>query len=382
MTATLAELFNQLASDPWREQIGFSEAIEDIHRDIFEAPPNQAVLRLNSWLQKHQPCIFGKIAARFERIHYCILTENDIQDGDDAIQERIQDSRLSWLQKAGKGEQSGFIIALVSRQLAYALPNSVLGEFARRLASLYLLEPVEFDQIYLESVELDIPGRSPRVLVWDAGVNYFSTTADGRWWQDHRIPGGMAFPVNSVGHMVRSARLSRALNTLDENLGLPPSDENLSLSKVDSLGKALELAMQTIFSASNGPSGKATQLLPPTDTPKKCPITLRPPLSDLNFSEYLGYYHTDVTLPLSYFQPAVERPLDIKPCRLDFTYLFDKSLDNPDFLRMGEGRRIRSADFGELPLEERALKRRRAVPEERDDDEGLDEPPVGEDTTR
>ncbi|MEA2603422.1 MAG: hypothetical protein QOF89_4414 [Acidobacteriota bacterium] len=388
MTATLAEIFNQIKPDPWREQVGFSESVEGAHRDnrdnrdIFTVSQAEAATRLNAWIQKHQPCVFGRIAARFGLIQYCILTEHDIQSGDETIQEKIQASRLSWLQNASKGEQSGFVIALISRQLAYGLPDSAMGEFARRLASLYLLEPVAFDTIYLESIELEIPGRTSRVLVWDAGVNYFAANADGRWWQDHRIPGGVAFSVNSVGHMVRSARLSRALKALDDNVGLSPDEEEMSLSKVDSLGKALELAMKTISLASNGPSGPATRLLPISgDTLRKCPIDLRPPLSGFNFSEYLGYYHTDNTLPLDYFHPAVERPVDAEPYNLDFTYLFDNSLDNPDFLRMGEGRRIRSAGFGGPPLEERTRKRRKAAPEERDE-QYLEEIPIRGDLAR
>ncbi len=370
MDKSLEALFDQLTPDPWREQVGFSDSVEEVHRDIFELSEAETVERLNTWIQKHQPCVFGRVGARFGLIQYCILNERDIRTGDALIQDKIQDARLSWLRKASEGAQSGFVIALISRRLANSLPDPALGEFARRLASLYLLEPIEFDKIYLESVELEIPGRPrTKVLMWDAGVNYFSANADRRWWQDHRIPGGMAFSVNSVGHMVRSVRLSRALRELDENVGvgLSPNEEELSLSNISSLGKALEVAMQTISLASNGPSGKATQLLPISGATrlKKCPIDLRPPLLGHDFSEYLGYYHTDFTLPLDYFQPDVERPITVESRRLDFTYLFDKSLDNPDFLRMGEGRRIRSASDRRPPLGERARKRRKAVPKER-----------------
>ncbi len=377
MTATLAELFSQLTPDPWREQVGFSGSVEETHRNIFEASQPEAAILLNAWIQKYQPCVFGRIAARFGLIDYCIVTEEDIEAGDDLIQTKIQNSRLTWLQKAGEGAQSGFIIAFISRKLACALPDSIAGEFARRMASLYLLEPIEFDQIYLESVALDVPGRRSKQFVWDAGVNYFSAGADRRWWQDHCIPGGIALSMNSVGHMVKSVQLSKGLKALDKGVGLRLDENEVSLSKLDSLGEALKLAMQTISMASNAPSGKATQLLPLSaeNPPKKCPITLGAPLSEFDFSEYLGYYHTDVTLPSEYFHPAVERPAHIEPFLLDFTYLFDKSLDNPDFLRMGEGRRIRSAAFGEFPVEERARKRRKAVPEEREE-EDLDESPV------
>jgi hypothetical protein len=242
-----------------------------------------------------------------------------------------------------------------------------LGEFARRLSSLYLLEDVAFDQIALETVALDVPSYKPKTLLWDAGVNYFSASADLRWWQDHRIPGGIALSVNSVGHMVKSARVRKTLKAVADDLGLP-ADEDLStdLSRVDSLGKALEVAMQTISLASEGPSGKATQLLPlpSSSAQKRCPITLRPPLSRFDFTKYVGYYHTDVTLPSVYFRPDVERPAEVELQELDLTYLFDKSLDNPSFRRMGEGRRIRSAGLEENPREGRCQKRRKAKPDE------------------
>jgi hypothetical protein len=49
--------------------------------------------------------------------------------------------------------------------------------------------------------------------------------------------------------------------------------------------------------------------------------------------------------------PDVARPEGLKVHSLDFTYLFHKSLDNPDFRLMGEGHQIRRIDGdGELAL--------------------------------
>ena len=71
---------------------------------------------------------------------------------------------------------------------------------------------------------------------------------------------------------------------------------------MDSLTRALQMAMQTIGNASEAVSGKATELLPlpsdPLDLPvSKCPIDLTGRLADKNFCWYRGYYHTDHTLP-------------------------------------------------------------------------------------
>jgi hypothetical protein len=34
-------------------------------------------------------------------------------------------------------------------------------------------------------------------------VDFFACAGDGRWWHDHRFPGGIAYTANSTGHMMR-----------------------------------------------------------------------------------------------------------------------------------------------------------------------------------
>ena len=163
----------------------------------------------------------------------------------------------------------------------------------------------------------------------------------------------MAFSVNSVGHMVKSGILAKGMLALEEALGAPP--EGWDRSKVDSLGKALVLAMQTIHSASNAVSGKATELLAlPKDAAGKpvieCPVQLPPFLADKDFTQYLGRYHTDVTVPSEYFRPDVQRPGELHEHILDFSYLFQSGVDNPDFTTMGAGRQIREDETGPTQL--------------------------------
>jgi hypothetical protein len=154
----------------------------------------------------------------------------------------------------------------------------------------------------------------------------------------------MAFSVNSVGHLVKSGMIANAMKELDRMMDAP--DENYPETKVDSLAKALELAMRTISKASDAISGKATELLPLPEVTSElsvpvCPVNLSPAMSEKNFCEYRGQYHTDYTLPSEYFLPAVERPDGLKVHSLDFTYLFHKSINNPDFRLIGEGQQIR-----------------------------------------
>src|SRR6202040_2365977 len=139
--------------------------------------------------------------------------------------------------------------------------------------------------------------------------------------------------MNSVGHMVKSGKLARAMGEFEKAMAV--TSEDWRHPSLDSLEKALVYAMRTIANASDATSGRATELLPmtePANSEGSCPVDLPIDLSGKNCREYLGYYHTDMTLPREYFVAEVLRPTYIKSRLLDFTYLFDKALDNPDFI--------------------------------------------------
>lgn len=346
----ISTLIRETSEDAWRASVGFSPEIARAFEVTLDplAPEDAVKSTLTNWVAKHQPCLFGRIAAKQGLIVYCLLTEEDLLRSDEAVGEKIQSSRLEWTRLGFEGKASGFIIAVLSRRLATALPSDVVQLLAQRICSLYLQEEIESDRIYVDRTYLEVPGRRRTTWEWHAGVNYFSAQADGRWWQDHRFPAGMAFSVNSVGHMVKSGRLTRAMDDLEHLMGLP--SERLANPKVDSLEKALELAMRTIDLASDGPSGRATRLIPRTPDDKalpQCPELLPALLADKSCRKYEGYYHTDYTIPSEYFLPDEERPAALEPRDLDFTYLFDRSFDNPDYIRLGGGRPIR-ADFGRV----------------------------------
>jgi len=345
MSRTVAELLSSLNQDPWRATTAFRPDIVDANKRIFEARDTSDTICgvLREWLQKYQPCLFGRIAARQDLIGYCILTEEDLRQDDEAIRAKIQDARLRWLQDGFVGKKSGFVVLAVSPAIALATPDHNLKALAQQLCSLYLLKEVDVDRIYHEEIFLEQPGKSHRMWQWMAGVNYFCANADGRWWQDHRIPGGLAFSVNAVGHLVKTGAIAREMiEEGNQILGGPT--ETFVATKVDSLGKALQLAMQTIDKASDAVSGRATVLLPLSDselsTPK-CPIDLPSFLADRDFRHYVSYYHTDVTIPSEYFLPDIHRPSHCKARTMEFTYLFDTDINNPDYMTMGAGRRIR-----------------------------------------
>lgn len=346
MSETVLSLFSRLRPDNWRASSGFSEDIQTAHRKLFDdgRTESQCITTLREWIQNKQTCLFGRAAAKLEALSYCLLTESDLQQPDESIKEKIQASRLQWTREAFEGKKSGFIIWIVSPTIALAEPTSDMLKLAQRLCELYLDRKIEPDRTYLDEIFLEKPGVLRSTWKWYAGVNYFCAQGDKRWWQDHRIPGGMAFSVNSVGHLVKSSIIAKAMNELGEMLG--SADEGYPNLPIDSLG-ALQVAMHTISLASDAISGRATELLPLPDDPNslavpECPIKLPPRLADKNFCEYKGYYHTDFTLPSEYFLNSVERPSETESYSLDFTYLFLRSLDNPDFTSMGEGRPVRA----------------------------------------
>lgn len=345
----VAELFAELKPDPWRLEVGFSPEITSANAVLLDSGvgASEAIRVLNDWLQKYQPCLFGRIGAKLGLISYCVLTESDLKGSDEAIGRKIQDARTQWTRDAFEGRKSAFVILVASSTIAFALPDEHTKELARKLCSLYLLEPIDTDVIYLDEVFLEVPGRRRTTWRWHAGVNYFCAQGDKRWWQDHRVPGGMAFSINSVGHMVKSGRLALAMKDFESVLGTPPED--WTASKVDSLEKALEFAMRTIAIASEAVSGKATELLPlPANLGElpvqPCPVDLPVFLKDKDFCQYRGYYHTDYTIPSEYFVPDVDRPGWVKPHILDFTYLFAKQPENSAFVTMGSGRRVRGIE--------------------------------------
>jgi hypothetical protein len=341
----LAGYFQRLQRDPWRAEVGFSSDLLSVLETTQDSATDDAgiIQSLNGWLAEHQPCLFGRAAARKGSLSYCILREQDLVGEDEAVRTKIQSDRLEWKRRALRGEASGFIIVVVSPALAYAAPDKTVFGIARRLCELYLLDDIRENTIYTDRLHLDVPGRKLSTFEWAVGANYFSAQGDQRWWLDHRFPAGMAFSMNSVGHLVRSSVVTKALGEFSAAVGV--EDESSPNAAIDSLDKALKFAMMTIANAQPAPSGPATELkdLPVDQSGRpKCPIELPSSLAGKDYCVYHGRYHTDVTLPEEYFRPDVNWPDGLPILDLDFTYLFDGSLDNPAFKTMGQGLQVRA----------------------------------------
>jgi len=359
----IKEILDQLKPDPWRTEVGFSPDIQMANQILFDPQSNDTTCSdvINQWLEtkKNQPCLFGKLGARLGLISYCSLKEKDLYRPEDEVKKIIQDARTKWSAEGYYGEKSAFVIAVVSEKIANAIPDNAVKELAKRICFLYLETEVEEDKEYHDSICLEFPTRHRETFEWPTGINYFCSQGDKRWWQDHRIPGGMAFSINSVGHMVKAGKLNNKMPELQKIIG--EEDEEWTPRQIDSLQEALEFAMRTIHLAADGVSGKATNLLLlPEDKMtlpvQNCPIDLPKFLKDKNFCEYQGFYHTDVTIPSEYFVPDIEKPPNQGSHSLDFTYLFHKDIENPYFETMGEGRRIRNGDTDQSIAPDRWMK--------------------------
>jgi len=361
---TIPEYYNALKRD--EKRTSFSRDMEIAHGDVLgRAGQTDAVITcLSHWLSTEQPCLFGKIAARRGLLKFCILDETTLLAGDDAVRTKIQESRLEWLAAGFRGEASGFVIAAISERLTYAAPDEHLGAFAKRICESYLLQEIPFDTIATDSMFLEKPGHARRTWKWLVGANFFGAQGDGRWWHDHRIPGGVAFSMNSVGHMAKAGAINRAMNALDGELG--QDVEDWMSTNVESLDKALILAMRTILNASKG-ARPGTRLYDNAERRPalECPVANLPAdLNGRNHCEYFGYYHTDHTLPSDYFRDSIDRPHDAQAFDdLNLTYLFDTA--DYDFLRMGAGLPIRSPEGADAEVD-RFVKRERVVPFEVD----------------
>lgn len=359
-------MLEDLQRDTWRQQVGFSREMSDVQDRLYD-DCNDANALLSGWIQKFQPCLFGRVAAKLNLLRFCVLRENDLER-DERVSHLIQAARLRWKKEAIEGKASGFLVVLVSRRIAEAIPNEAVARIARRLCSLYLHEvEAEFDVILHERLWLERSGPETVTWEWLAGVNYFCAQGDRRWWQDHRIPGGMAFSVNSVGHMAKAGKLSELMGKMDAELGI--ADADYGHGTIRTLEDALKYAMLTIENASEAVSGRATNLIDVPGSNQEyapalptCPIELPRSIKGKNHCVYHGWYHTDFTLPKEYFRSAVERGADVRQHDLDFTYLFLDSVDNPALETMGRGQRIR-AETGEAGTVTED-KRHRLVPRE------------------
>ncbi len=341
-TFALRTLVRELVDDDdLRRRCPFSPQLRDATAALLAAETDQQrATVLAAWLTRYQPCIFGRLAAERELLSYCFLAADQLEASDQDIAATIQTKRRAWKSQAEDGRRSAFVILAASSKLAYARPDDTLMRFTLCLGGLYLGRQIEPDRIYLDRLRLwDLEFETRRQ--WRVGVNVFAAAGDGRWWNDHRIPGGVGFSMNSVGHLVAAEARRHAVQ---ESVRVPAPRARragqvqeaeaalarLQETSVSSLGHALKYAMHTIRNASESAGGEGCPWGPATTLMRADPGTARAVpavrndavLRDYSEDTYLGWYHTDVTVPSVYFRPDQNRPGDLKePFALDLSYL-------------------------------------------------------------
>ena len=98
----------------------------------------------------------------------------------------------------------GFVLLVASQRLAFAAPDANLMAFAEKVRELWgcVSSVADWGTVYWETLYLQNPVDN-RIVKFHFSVDFFGAQGDGRWWRDHRAPGGILFTANSVGHMMR-----------------------------------------------------------------------------------------------------------------------------------------------------------------------------------
>jgi hypothetical protein len=327
MSKHLAEMLLELKfhgkSDPLRKSKPFSEDMTAVNSILFN--PSFTKLRkikaYRRWLETGQPCVFGRMAAKNENIFFCPIEEHEVltmRRGDDDLRDTIQDYRQVWKRYALDGLASSFVILFISPTLINCPPDERLKELCRRLMQLYMeLPQLEDDSFHTQREYVflrGIGGDPQRLLKFSTLPNVFCAQGDGRWWHDHRTPGGIMITSNALGHFAYSRSSTRTI----------AEKEKL---------ESLQNAMRTINYAFK-PNRKNSGLThcPATSLINRSPdeATPLPPRFEHFIKsprKYRGFFHTDHLIPSVFFRPERD-PKQLQAYeQLELSYIFDAVAD-------------------------------------------------------
>jgi len=331
-TFEIRELYLSLERDSWRDQHPFSEDVATASKLLNHpfATDGDREAGLSLWLQKRQPCLFGRIAAR-DFMHYTFITDADLLGCDQHIGSVIRAGVLAWKRRSLRPEVTfstpahGFMLVLLSDRLALARPDKQLSRLAERVRALWGCPSTtgSHGTVYFETLYLENPADRS-VVKFTFSVDFFAAQGDGRWWHDHRVPAGIAFTANSVGHMRRYREWYEKRNGQVEWV--------------------LKTAMGTIDLATQTAYGKATWLKdlsngrPVVDRiacPFADPSTVKEGLRNKDWTRYGGHLHTDHSIRSEFFDERPDKSPQVmrKEYLQDFAYLYDvAALDHVRFV--------------------------------------------------
>lgn len=374
---TINELYTRLNGDRWRTQNPFNDDIKAANELLHNSSafPDELTECLRKWCQLKQPCQFGKIAAKEGRIHFCVLTDNAVAHwSDEAISDHIASDQKLWKQRAAfdiTNATHSFVLVVASPKVALAAPDEHLKEFSNAILKLSgwsigrhrLARPVnEVSSGYLYL-------RNPKdngLYGFQFNIDFFACAGHGRWWHDHRFPGGIAFTANSLGHM-RAYR---------DWYGKGSDTEWAVLQAMITIDNADKNRIVTTDRAKQpDPEGRSTWLarVSPEGTPRvrnlASPLATTPDrLEGKDWTKYEGYLHTDHAVREEFFQDRDIPPNINRPYVMDFTYIFDQS--QPDFAEFTGGKPFTEDEvFIEIGRPEDWAHRHSAAPSARTDEE-------------
>lgn len=297
---------------------------------------------LLEWCSKRQPCRFGMLAASRRQIHVGVLRELDLVGGDEGIAARIAEEKRLWKQRAAadlKRPPHALLLVFASPRVTLAAPDDNLRRFADRLLALAGWGQDRRQRSGANTISSDylyLPHPTEGVFYgFQFNVDFFATAGDGRWWHDHRIPGGLAFTANSTGHM-RYFRdwyeqpgtdhgewaVKQAMLTIDNAYPHAPSATG---NTADPSGEGRVTWLRNL--------GLGNKTFIP-DVP--CPVSAVPKaLQGKDWTRYEGLLHTDHAIREEFFSDRDVPPTVARPYLMDFTYLYDHR--QTDFVKFTKG---------------------------------------------
>ena len=332
MTA-VADLIVRLSGDAWRLSHPFSDDLLQANALLHNSAATEAEMAecVNLWCLRRQPCQFGRVAAKKGRIHFCFLSEGAVSEwSDDDIADKIAEEKRLWKQRAAfdpARAAHSFVLVVASPRVAFAAPDRHLRAFSDRILELAGWGTVprgarQFNTVTSDFLYLKDPDNSA-FYGYRFNLDYFACAGDGRWWHDHRFPGGIAFTANSPGHMIafrewyqqqtggREWALKQAMLTIQN--AAPTRDTDSTEPREQ--GRATWLR-------SLDADGKALA------TDVACPLSKVPrTLEGKDWTRYEGVLHTDQAVREELFLDRKVAPMVSKPYLMDFTYLYDEKQD-------------------------------------------------------
>lgn len=351
MTATASALFGRIEGDAQRVKRDFSIDVLKANALLHNPAASDDEMRegLLDWCAHHQPCMFGRSAAKQGRLHFSILRDKAIREwSDEEIAAKIAEDRRLWKQRAlSNVEQAAhsFILVVASPVVAFAAPDRSLREFSEKILELAgwssnrknarRVNDVSSDYLYLRCPNDD------KYYGFQFNLDFFACAGDRRWWHDHRFPGGIAFTANSTGHFRAFLEwyAPRGKSDIDAMLGLAmrtiasaaPTKSLIAGDKPpkDVVDPVAEGRVTWLVNLDSNGMPLLSDVSPPWNAPPS-------DLAGKDWTRYEGFLHTDHAVREEFFDPRDVPATKGKPYRMDFTYLYNEK--EADFLEFTGGR--------------------------------------------